>query len=95
MTIKDYVPPSQMKETGTDLDFVMSGVKHTNVTWWRKKPVNWGLLRAEGILELRPEGCEGADRESRWTDNSEGAASGRVLSGEGLRTLMKALEKGA
>ena len=71
MTIKDYVPPSQMKETGTDLDFVMSGVKPTNVTWWRKKAVNWGLPRAEG------------------------AASGRVLSGEGLRTLIKALEKGA
>lgn len=29
---KDHVLPSQMKETGTDLDFVMSGAKHTNVT---------------------------------------------------------------
>ncbi|CAN0036793.1 unnamed protein product, partial [Rangifer tarandus platyrhynchus] len=52
----------------------MSGVKHTNVTWWRKKAVNWGLLRAEGILELRPEGCEGADGEQvdrRFSASSE------------------------
>ena len=42
-----------MKETGTDLDFVMSGVKPTNVTWWRKKAVNWGLPRAEGAASGR------------------------------------------
>lgn len=31
VTLTDCVPPSQMKETGTNLDFVMSGVKHMNI----------------------------------------------------------------
>ena len=82
VTIKDYVPPSQMKETGTDLDFVMSGVKHTNITWWRNKAVNWGLPRAEGDLRAearrlrRSRQGEQVDRQFRGSSKWEGVEWG-------------------
>lgn len=57
-----------------------------------KQPTG-GLLREEGILELRPEGWKGADRESSGTGNSNRGNPEWALNGQGLRMLFKNWER--